>query len=148
MIIDFTLNSFHAYSQEEQMKEVYEMFKPYAGNGILESITDPSESQRMHVILSTPPDVVRIMENTLHNVAERPLCKDYGIVEVRIVLEDCGSEVEKFQSKAVAEYICANKDFPPITMYPNYKGEITFRWKFTVDYRDFCNIINSYVVRF
>lgn len=148
MIIDFHIKSFHSYSQEEHMNEVFEMFKPYLGNGILENITNTNESQNLHVVIKTPPDIVRIMNHTIHNIADRPLCKDYGIVEVRVVLDDCADIVEVAQCKALSEFVCANKDFPPVTMYPNYNGEMTFRWKFIVDYRNLCNIITNYVVKF
>jgi len=148
MQIDFQLKPFYIYTDDGRLDEIYDMFEPYVGAGVMTMLTRPEEPHGMDIRLSPKePDIRRVMKSTLGAMEKRAEYSDHGIIEVKVVIDD-GREVEDTQGDFLVEYLLGERGFPPVTMYSNYKDELTIRWKFTANLEDFCNIINSYVVRF
>ena len=148
MLVYFKLKPFYIYTDEGKLDEIYDMFEPYIGGGVLIMLTRPDDPHGMEIGLSVKvPDIRRVMNSTLDAMKKRAEYDDHGIIDVRVVIND-GREVEETQGDFLVEYMLGERGFPPVKMYSNYKDELTIRWTFTANLEDFCNIINSYVVRF
>lgn len=148
MQVYFQLKPFYIYTDDGKLDEIYDMFEPYVGRGVLFMLTRPDDSHGMDIRLSLKePDIRRVMKSTLDAMKKQADYGDHGIIDVKVVIDD-GREVEDTQGDFLVEYLLGERAFPPVTMYSNYKDELMVRWKFTANLEDFCNIINSYVVRF